>query len=400
VLCTRAVTLRLPYSAISPLASLADAIKSAKPDLIIPTDDRAVAHLHELHAKCVQGGSVEPGVLELIEFSLGAPENYSNIRSRSRILAIAKEEEILVPDSMPIDCARDLERWQAHHKFPWVLKSDGSCGGTGVKIVSSLGDARRACRKLTSSPTLIRAAQRLIINRDSFPTRTWFKRERPGLTIQDYVPGVPANCSVTCRKGEVLAAFSVEVCTSVNATGAASVVRLIDNPVMLRAAERLVRRLGISGLCGLDFVIEEETGDPYLIELNPRATQLCHLPLGPGRDLIAALFAGLLGTPLPESPPITTADTIAIFPHAWMQNPGNESISSRYNDVPWDEPDLVYELLKTPWPERRPLHMMLKRFRRYLNLRGAEPNPYSVRTAGPARTGRPVKNGVDPAAIK
>ncbi len=39
------------YRAFAPLASFADAIRSTAPDLIIPGDDLAVRHLHDLHAR-------------------------------------------------------------------------------------------------------------------------------------------------------------------------------------------------------------------------------------------------------------------------------------------------------------------------------------------------------------
>ena len=39
-----------PYKPLAPLNSLANAIEAAKPDLIIPCDDLAVRHLHQLHS--------------------------------------------------------------------------------------------------------------------------------------------------------------------------------------------------------------------------------------------------------------------------------------------------------------------------------------------------------------
>ncbi|MGI4958968.1 MAG: hypothetical protein ACRYGI_15415, partial [Janthinobacterium lividum] len=38
------------YSALSPLDALARAIHQEAPDIIVPTDDRVVGHLHALHA--------------------------------------------------------------------------------------------------------------------------------------------------------------------------------------------------------------------------------------------------------------------------------------------------------------------------------------------------------------
>ena len=64
-------------------------------------------------------------------------------------------------------------------------------------------------------------------------------------------------------------------------------------------------------------MLEEQTGSPYLIEVNPRATQVGHLTLGPGRDLPAAFYAALTGEAIQEAPKVTENRTIALFP------PGN-----------------------------------------------------------------------------
>jgi len=69
-------------------------------------------------------------------------------------------------------------------------------------------------------------------------------------------------------------------------------MRLIDSCEMSIVAEKIVRRLHLSGLIGFDFMLEEQTGNPYLIEVNPRATQVGHLTLAQG-----AIFPRLFTQP-------------------------------------------------------------------------------------------------------
>jgi predicted ATP-grasp superfamily ATP-dependent carboligase len=118
-------------------------------------------------------------------------------------------------------------------------------------------------------------------------------------------------------------------------------MRLIDSCEMSIAAEKIVRRLNLSGIVGLDFMLEEQTGNPYLIEVNPRATQVGHLTLGSGRDLPAALYAALTGEVIREAPKITENRTIALFPQEWKRNPESSFLQSGYHDVPWEEPELI-----------------------------------------------------------
>jgi len=201
-----------------------------------------------------------------------------------------------------------------------------------------------------------RAAKRLLINRDAFVVRSWWNHSRPSIVAQSYVSGRPANCAVVCWRGRVLAGISVEVVTATEATGASAVVRVVDSPEMMRCAERLAARLGVSGFFGLDFMIEEESGAAYLIEMNPRCTPLCHLRLGPGRDMPAALAAQIAGGPVRTAPPVTDNDLIAYFPQALALN--SELLASSFLDEPQREPELLEEL-RRPWPDRSLLYRIV-----------------------------------------
>jgi hypothetical protein len=112
-------------------------------------------------------------------------------------------------------------------------------------------------------------------------------------------------------------------------------------------------------------MIDDRTGAAYLIEMNARSTQLGHLRLGRGRDLPEAMRARLLDLPPRESNPITTNDTIAFFPQAWLSDARSAHLRSAYHDVPWQEPELVRELVRQPWTKRGMLARVLSKY--YLN---------------------------------
>jgi predicted ATP-grasp superfamily ATP-dependent carboligase len=139
---------------------------------------------------------------------------------------------------------------------------------------------------------------------------------------------------------------------------------------MMVCAERIARRLKLSGFFGLDFMIEEGSGATYLVEMNPRGTPLCHLQLGKGRDMVDALWALLSHQPRQETPPVTQNNMIAYFPRAW--NRENELLKSSFQDIPLDEPDLVREILR-PWPTRTLLALADNQLREvWLHLRSAK----------------------------
>lgn len=121
-------------------------------------------------------------------------------------------------------------------------------------------------------------------------------------------------------------------------TGRATVMRIVDNHQMRRVAERIVGTFGLSGFCGLDFVLEQGTGLAYLIEINPRATQMNHLALGAKQDLVAALRARLSGAPLVDRPAVTDRDLVVVFP---AQGGAQDLLSpaAAYYDTPFEAPD-------------------------------------------------------------
>jgi thioesterase domain-containing protein/glutathione synthase/RimK-type ligase-like ATP-grasp enzyme len=361
LLKTSSVRKTFPYRALHPLSSLETAIGEYKPQLVVPCDDRAVQHLHELYAA---GPGASGGALSaLIQRSLGSPASYPIVSNRLDLLEAAREEGIRVPETSAIRSGDDIKSLPARQAPPWVVKADGSWGGHGVRISSDLSELEHSRSALMKPLSATRAVKRLMVDRDAFWLRTWWKHSRSNVIAQSYIPGNPANCAVCCWEGKVLAAIYVEVVQAQGDTGSATVVRLVEHPEMEFAAERIAKRLGLSGFFGLDFVIEEGSGDAYLIEMNPRCTPLCHLQLGTGQDLAEALWRQLTGAPWRETPTITRNDTIAYFPQAWHWDSEHELLGSSFQDVPWEDPELVQELLQLPWPDRGILARVSSRIR-------------------------------------
>ena len=84
--------------------------------------------------------------------------------------------------------------------------------------------------------------------------------------------------------------MAVEVLETKCVNGPAKVVRVIDHPGMLAASRKVMKQLGLTGLVGLDFILDAN-GTAHLIEVNARATPTCRLALGRGRDPVKSLRA-------------------------------------------------------------------------------------------------------------
>ena len=329
------------YRALKPLHSLAEAIMLAKPDLIVPGDDPATGNLYRLYLQMRSRNGSGASVCELIERSIGVPENLPLVQARSSFMKLAKEEGIRVPDTEVIANLVELRTWISKTGFPMVLKANGTSGGEGVRIVRTFQDAEHAFKVLQAPPLLARAAKRAIIDHDK--TLIWpsLLRQRSIVNAQTFILGHEATSTFACWKGVVLAELHFEVLKKRDFAGPATVVRLIDKPDMSTAAAKIARRLNLSGLHGLDFMIEASSGNAFLIEMNPRTTQVGHLRLGGGRDLAAAMYAAVSGEALQPSPKVTNNETIALFPQEWIRDPASEFLRSAYHDVPWDEFELI-----------------------------------------------------------
>jgi hypothetical protein len=122
---------------------------------------------------------------------------------------------------------------------------------------------------------------------------------------------------------------------------------------MAAAARSICSHYMLSGLHGFDFIIEKGSGAAKLIEINPRATQIAHLNLGPGRDLAAAVFEALSGDRANWRPQIQS-EQISLFPGEWWRDSQSSYVKSTLHDVPRDDPELAahygFHLSNVPSP--------------------------------------------------
>ena len=336
------------YRGLMPLRSFAEAIAATKPDFIIPGDDLATCHLHQLYEQKRRRGKAGQWVCELIERSLGAAESFPVVYARTAFMDMARDQDIRAPKTEVIADINDLRKWVDRVGLPTVLKANGTSGGEGVRVVETLEEAERAFRALQAPPLLARAAKRAVVDQDKSLVWPSLLRHRSVVNAQVFVAGGEATSTVACWKGAVLASLHFEVVNKRSSAGPSSVLRLIESSEMSAVAEKMVRRLGLSGIHGFDFMLEAHTGNAHLIEINPRATQVGHLALGPGHDLPAALYAAVSGETFHAAPKVTEKDVITLFPQEWMRDPASAFLTSGYHDVPWEEPELLRACVSKP----------------------------------------------------
>jgi hypothetical protein len=332
---TTVLTGKFSFRGLAPLKSIAAAIAGAKPDLLVSGDDLATWHLHCLYNSREREGQA---TRELIARSLGSPEYFPIVDDRASFMRAAQEIGVRVPQTAIVANFPDFHASQIG--FPAVLKANGTSGGDGVRVVRSEQEAQTALRQLQAPPLLARAIKRAIFDRDTTLLRPSLERRRSAVNAQSFIGGREATSVTACWQGRVLASTHFEVLQKGHFAGHATVVRRIDHREMASAVEKMASRLQLSGFHGFDFMLEDGSRDAYLIEINPRATQVGHLSLA-AQDLPGALVRALAGHPAEATPNVSENDVIALFPQEWLRDPASPYLRSGYHDVPWNQPGLL-----------------------------------------------------------
>ena len=326
------------YKPLNAISSIRAAIEASGPDLIIPADDCTAAQLHELYKLANWNEMADKKLRALIAHSLGEPGQYGIFYSRDEIAMLAHSAGVRSPIVTAIRDRDHLISELTVTGFPAVLKSDGSSGGRGVVIAQNQSDAEIGFRTL-SHPGVVRALKRLMIDSDATALLPSLRRARSRVSLQRFIFGRRANAAVACREGKVLAHVTVEVLASNGATGPSTVIRVIDNPDISQAVERMARKLLLSGLCGFDFILNSDEDDAaYLIDFNPRATQTCHLVSSDGKQPLSWLVASMLELPVPSKVRNPRLEPIVLFPHGFTLDPQSLYSKYSYSDFPDNTP--------------------------------------------------------------
>ncbi len=325
------------------IASVAAAAAALRPTIIVPGDDRAVRGLHALHGRMAREPGPAAGVAAVIRRSLGDPSSFPVAAQKSRFAAFCEEEGLPIPNTVTLRRRSQFHALLATRSLPQVLKIDGKWGGRGVRIARSSEEAAAAFDDLIEWRGWWSAIRSALEEMSPVPVLDRIRDRAPVLTMQSYVAGTLANRAVYCRDGSVLAGVTVATVRVGEETGPTTVARVIDHPEVASLTQRIVRRLNLSGFIGIDVVLEEGSGRPWLIELNPRPTQICHFAFNRETDMVGALAQELRGTTLRTLPRDSAVEgrVVAFYPGEAWRDPSSAYLRAIYHDVPWHEPQFV-----------------------------------------------------------
>ncbi len=99
----------------------------------------------------------------------------------------------------------------------------------------------------------------------------------------------------------------------------------------------------MSGFFAIEYIMQNSTGEAYLIEINRRATSGITLGAMVGVDLCQAMHAAVNGNPSSVRGDVEPGEEqlIAHFPEEWFRDPNSRCLREYRIDAPWDDPEVL-----------------------------------------------------------
>ena len=330
-----------PHSGFA--GAMTKAITTLRPAMVIPGDDRAARGLYALHDRMAGRGGRGLAIARVIRRSLGDPSSFPILARKSRFADFCAAEGLPMPETVVVHGRRQFQALLACASLPQVLKLDGRWGGRGVHVIRTIAEANDAFDHLMAWRGWRSAFRRALEELSAAPLLAKIHGDAPAISLQHFVEGGLANRAVLCREGTVLAGITVASVQLGEETGPSTVVRVIDHGGINDLTARIVRRLNLSGFIGVDLVLDAAGGRPWIIELNPRPTQVCHLAFSQESDMVSALACALRGAPARPLPRQIYGEgrVIALYPGEKWRDPGSVHLGTADHDIPWHQPEFI-----------------------------------------------------------
>ena len=238
------------------ISTLADYARQNRIQLMIPMDDPECDLLTE------QAHHL-PSDLKV---AMPDREAYSTARDKWKTVLLAREMGIPVPHSELIGSFEQVPELRKHLGTPFIVKPRMGSGSRGVILVREESDANSIQQTIDRFGAMI--AQEFIPRRESI------------------------GVSCLAHHGELRALFTHRRLLEFPESGGPSIIReSFRHAIAEKYAVQLMERLKWHGVAMVEFRIDDRTGDPVLMEVNPRFWGSLPLAIQCGVDFPALLCA-------------------------------------------------------------------------------------------------------------
>jgi len=196
---------------------------------------------------------------------------------------LAREVGIDTPETIVPSSSEEARELMAKIELPIVIKMQKTSGAAGFRKVYDRKDLEKLYFEVVRVNSL---------DEDNLPM------------LQRLVEG-PTTCTLElCNHGEVLGEVMYQGIRTMPRIGGTTVFReSMADPACSEAAAKIIRHLGYHGFCGFDFIMDEKTGRPFLVDGNCRITPAVSMAYYGGCDMVDGWLRIVDGVPekLPSS---------------------------------------------------------------------------------------------------
>ena len=164
------------------------------------------------------------------------------------LMNLAEEIGVKIPQTYTIDDIGDLKRVAKKVEFPAVIKPVTGFGSQGIRYVNTEDDLIKKYKEIIQK-----------FNLPEYPL------------IQEFVPGTGYGTAMLFNQGDPRAICAYKNIRVFPVTGGPSTARIsLRHAKMEKYATMLLKELSYHGVAEVEFILEERTKEPVLMEINPR----------------------------------------------------------------------------------------------------------------------------------
>ncbi len=185
-------------------------------------------------------------------------EDYEKLllfHDKSQTLGIARDMGIPYPSTWLPENSDEVEMCADEIRYPAVIKARKGTAADGVWYAKDRFELIRLYQSATSKKN---AGDGLI-------------RDSSAPMIQEYISGELHDAAAFCIDGEMKLGLTQKRLMTRPLSGGMGIVNVTTkNEQLLHYAEKIIDRVKWNGVMLMDFIIDDDSGEPKLLEVNPR----------------------------------------------------------------------------------------------------------------------------------
>jgi predicted ATP-grasp superfamily ATP-dependent carboligase len=214
-----------------------------------------IEHVHHLKAKVLMPVYEETFLLAKYKETVSqhvamAIPDYDQIllaHNKDRWMPLARAQGIAVPKTYSVNELKSSGPNTAGIKYPVLIKPHQGGGSWGISHIATKADLDK------------------IISRADYMGKPWDR-----FFVQEKIEGSVHCVAMLFNRGQLRGHVVYRQLRDLPFTGGQATLRVsLDDPLAVENFRRFLEKLEWHGICQADFVIEAQTGIPYLIDINP-----------------------------------------------------------------------------------------------------------------------------------